>query len=253
MIICSGVIQHTKDPAKVLINFSRWLKKGGVLRINCYRSGILKFFMHYLVRDLIQPYNISYKQLYHVANLYKGAFFDKNDFLDSALVPFLKATSYSIIRGDLEKTGFSIIKDDKEYPIHSTSKCVIDFIVRKKDAFEVNIENLSYRGGIDQLSLDYGRETKDIIDLYYKFKEKILSSQEPRDMVIVAALEIANSFYECHLYNEMTFRQKLRKKLHLMAINTGISKSIKDFLCHSEKECFFKMLTRIFNDYLICE
>lgn len=197
LIICTGVIHHTIDPAKALMNLHAWLKTDGVLIVNCYRSGSLYFFWAYLIRELVSLIHTDYAEFAQLVDLYDFPI-RKREIMDHALVPLMHPTTANTFRHDLEKLGFEVIRgDDDVEPYHSTTRAMLNFTARKVSSFDGTLEELNYHTGLNQLELDYDQECLALIDEFVLFKEKLSNTTDPKTSVILAILAITRIFNEC--------------------------------------------------------
>ena len=195
-IICTGVIHHTLDPAKALMHLQAWLKTGGGLTINCYRSGSLYFFWAYLIRNLLSLIDINYAEFADLVDLYDIPL-RKLDFMDHALVPVMHPTDARTFRHDLERLGFEVLRGDDDESYHSTTNPMLNFTARKARSFDGTLDELKYRHGIDQLALDYEQPCRDLLDAFSHVKHKIADREDRKTAVILSVLAITRIFNQC--------------------------------------------------------
>lgn len=210
LIICSGVIHHTTDPAKALMNLHSWLKTDGILIVNCYRSGGLYFFWAYLIRELMSLIKIEYTEFVQILDFYN--FPIRNlELMDHSLVPLIKPTTSTIFCHDLDKLGFEIIKRDEDiWPYHSTISPMLNFVVKKTSSFGGSVDELYYHTGLNQLELDYDQECLNLLRDFFLFKSRLSQMLDRKTAVILSVLSITRIFNESQDLNK-SFLRKLRQ------------------------------------------
>ena len=215
LIHCGGVIHHTDNPALVLLNISKWLKPNGKLLINCYQSGTLYFFWVEFVRQILSlvnfNYNILHDKMIEDNENFAQLMFNKYHFLDHALVPIIKPTSDKIFEHDLQKLGFNLLYTEKGNGsiCHQRYKMEMVYAAVKKESCNIELSDLLYRDGIDQFSLDYNHEIKNLIQKFYSFKESIKNKKNIENEVIKALNTINNIWVDSRNWEIPfnTFRQ----------------------------------------------
>ena len=63
-------------------------------------------------------------------------------------------------------------------------------IAKKINNENIELDKLEYRSGIDQLSLDYNNNIKNLIDNFFSFKEKCMKQKNIETTIILAILNI---------------------------------------------------------------
>jgi SAM-dependent methyltransferase len=209
LIVCTGVIHHTLDPAKALMHLNAWLKTGGILVLNCYRSGSLYFFWAYIIRELIELVDTDYTELAKFIDLYDFSL-RKLETMDDALVPIMHPTDVSTIRHDLKKLGFRIVQDEDDAgPYHSTTKPMLHFTAKKVSTFDGSADELRYHTGINQLALDYGQNCQALVDDFSRFKERLSRQNDRKTQVILAVFAITRIFNESQEIDKGLWRRLL--------------------------------------------
>ncbi len=198
LIHCGGVIHHTDNPASALLNISKWLKPNGKLLINCYQSGTLYFFWVEFVRQILSLVNFNYYTLHDKMiednENFAQLMFNKYHFLDHALVPIIKPTSDKIFEHDLQKLGFNLLYAEKGNGsiCHQRYKMEMVYAAVKKESCNIELSDLLYQDGIDQFSLEYNHEIKNLIQKFYSFKESIKNNKNIENEVIKVLNTINN-------------------------------------------------------------
>ena len=195
LIICDGVIHHTVDPALGLLHMRNWLKKDGILFVNCYRSGSLWYFWIEMVRQMVAQTGIAYADFLELTALSPWKI-PTLALIDDGYVPLLHPIDAVTFTHDLEVLGFRIVRTDRDLAPHATTRPMLEFVARKNRDTNVTVDELKYHAGHDQFDLDYDDETRTVIREFHEFKKHIAASEYHSAMAVLASLSLTRAFFE---------------------------------------------------------
>ncbi len=106
VVWCNGVVHHTADPGRALLELARVLKVGGRLWLYLYGAGGVYWFMVDFIRDWLAGVDWQSAREYLVKEGYPAG--RVAEFLDDWYVPHLKRYTHREVGPCLEALGFAL-------------------------------------------------------------------------------------------------------------------------------------------------
>ncbi len=193
LISAHNWMQHAENPAKVMSNLVRVLKKGGRFYLSLYLAKSFRFLIAQIARSILNPEDYDPCELlvgYHFPTGFNGFgnyrdIYMENIF-DDFFVPYCNTTTYEIVIRDAEKMGCRLVTTE---------------IPADKDRYEV--DNLALRIGFEKV------EDRDFSKADFEFTKPVdeLASNNPyvREIADLAHACISKFRYDVGQYAKCAF------------------------------------------------
>lgn len=187
-VYLSGIVHHFSNTARGIINCANAVKKNGLIWIYFYRSGTFKWFVNEMIRGLISTEDIDKFFISSSINYANGNLSNSNtsQIMDDFFAPYINLYNPQQYIKFMMKLGFELYSSSHSDPLSDVSHNKAHHsavLVFKKIDTNININGLGQllqpSDEINQLDrkLYEDKETKSIIDVYFKLKKKILNKK----------------------------------------------------------------------------